>query len=441
MTYPSLWDVLARLPAASPLIYTGRHVCSAEILLERAASLRSRSHLNADAHIALVGLKATSLIEALVAFDGLTAAILLLPTSVNEDTRNELIAAAGCTHLLTPECQISSLQSPTFTERRTGATRWLLTTSGTTGSPKLIGHTLASLTRTVKNDISTGSRFHWGLLYDPNRFAGLQVVLQALFAGSSLTLPQGSTFQEQIGSIIARPVTALSGTPSLWRKMLMDGRIMSLPLRQITLGGEIADQNLLDVLHRHFPDSRITHIYASTEVGVGFAVNDGRSGFPVDWLEPGKGPVDLKVDERGHLYIRPAVLPDGTVIRQRMSTDGYLDTEDVVRVEQNRVVFLGRASGAINVGGNKVNPESIETILRQVPGVQDARVYAKTSKLVGQLVAADILPMPGYDLPLLRQNIQQYCRQALEHWQMPAIINFVNDLLLTAGSKIERRTS
>ncbi len=44
--------------------------------------------------------------------------------------------------------------------------------------------------------------------------------------------------------------------------------------------GEIADQAVLDGSRAAFPAATIGHAYASTEAGVGFAVNDGREGFP-----------------------------------------------------------------------------------------------------------------------------------------------------------------
>ena len=73
--------------------------------------------------------------------------------------------------------------------------------------------------------------------------------MQALFAGSAfLVIPQAGDFSTQIFTICNHLVNALSATPTLWRKMLMDGKIQNLKLRQITLGGEIADQNIIDAL-------------------------------------------------------------------------------------------------------------------------------------------------------------------------------------------------
>jgi hypothetical protein len=63
--------------------------------------------------------------------------------------------------------------------------------------------------------------------------------------------------------------------PSLWAR----DRSIRAPCR------EIADQAVLDSLRAFFPQAKVAHAYASTEAGVGFAVNDGREGFPSSLLD------------------------------------------------------------------------------------------------------------------------------------------------------------
>ena len=235
-------------------------------------------------------------------------------------------------------------------------------------------------------------------------------------------------------------VNALSATPSLWRKLLMDGRIKACRLRQITLGGEIADQHILDGLKRHFNGARIVHIYASTEAGTAFSVHDGRAGFPAIWIQNKSGPLPLSIRGDGHLLVKPPILSDGLEIVQRLDSDGYLDTEDMVRVEGDRVIFLGRASGAINVGGNKVAPEYIESHIRAVNGVVDVRVFGKKSSMIGQIVAAEIVPHPGLEVKRLRGEILHYCRVNMESWQTPGIVSFVHELKENSAGKRERLT-
>jgi acyl-coenzyme A synthetase/AMP-(fatty) acid ligase len=439
MSTLTLESVLRQLPPARPCLIGTAGCVTVGQTLEVAHALRANWSQVNGGRIALCGLPPGELIPALIALDGFAKELLLLPASTDAGTSENLMAQAGVTHILeagTKHCR--AVNDGCFEQTKGEPTRWLLATSGTTGAPKLIAHRLATLTRTVHRDPVRGADFVWGLLYDPARFAGLQVVLQALFSGSALVLSERVEFDSQVTALMRYPVNALSATPTLWRKLLMDGRISNLVLRQLTLGGETADQAILDALKARFPAARIVHIYASTEAGTGFAVQDGRAGFPSDWLNDTTRNPALRVSAHGHLLIKASLMPQGAEINARLNSEGYLDTQDLVRLEGDRVLFMGRASGAINVGGNKVNPEWLESYLRGIEGVLDARVFAKSSSMMGQLVAAEIMATEGAELKSLRQHILQCCRSELESWQTPALITFVNALKETAAGKRER---
>lgn len=442
MNTPSLESALARLPHARICVINGSASFTAEALLNKARALRSQWSNLRGARVSLCGLPPLELVITLIALDGHAAQILLLPPSLDRATCDDLNSQASTSFVLAPnnkDPQEFDIAQKAVNDPIT--TKWVLATSGTTGKPKLIEHQLATLTRTVRSDIDRGAEFVWGLLYDPNRFAGLQVVLQALFSGSTLVIPAQIQFDAQIEAILAEPVNALSATPSLWRKLLMDGRIFNLPLRQLTLGGEIADQSILDALKSRFPKARVIHIYASTEAGSGFAVQDGIAGFPKSWLNDESRSPGLRISDSQHLLIKPPLIPEGPEIRARLDSSGYLDTQDLVRIDKDRVLFVGRASGAINVGGNKVNPETLENYLRSIDGVVDARVFAKKSSMMGQLVAVEIVPELKLDTKSLRLHIMKCCKQDLESWEIPAFVTFTSTLKENAAGKRERISS
>jgi len=430
---------LSRLSQDTSCLATGSdHVTVGELRV-RAASIRKQMPMVCGLSIALCGLSPASLIETLVAFDGFASQIFLLPARIDHDTQQKLIESAQSAYALKESEGLAPTKvEASCSDLHDSPTRWILATSGTTGVPKLISHTLTSLTRTMKRDTRRGSTYTWGLMYDPCRFAGLQVVLQALIGGSCLALPLSVAFEALVDTLLEQKVNALSATPSLWRKLLMDGRVLGLPIKQITLGGETVDQPLLDGLHKRFPEARIVHIYASTEAGAAFAVQDGRAGFPSAWLGGISAPVPLRVGCDGQLLIKPAEMPAGDEILSRLDVDGFLDTQDLVRLDGDRVHFLGRVSGAINVGGNKVHPEEVENVIREISNVFDVRVFAKSNSIMGQLVAAEVVADAGVDTKLLRQQIQQHCRSKLEPWQCPALVMLVNDLQETAAGKRKR---
>lgn len=438
MTPGTFFSILKKAPPNRACLLGISGCSTTEELLKTATVLRAQMPWAPGSRIALCGLTPPELVQMLVALDGVAEQILLIPASLDEPSVNALITKASITDIVKSNFNHTRLLEDFNPKPIQSPTNWLLATSGTTGSPKLIVHRLETLTRTTRIDYKRGGDYIWGLVYDPNRFAGLQVVLQALLSGSALALPTRVAFDNQIEVLLRNSVNALSATPTLWRKLLMDGRIMKLPLRQLTLGGETVDQSILDALKTIFPQSRIIHIYASTEAGTGFTVKDGLAGFPSDWLDSQANTPLMRVDKNNHLLIKPHLLPRGTDISSRITSDGYLDTEDLVRVEGDRVLFLGRASGAINVGGNKISPEWLEEYLRGIAGIADARVYAKSSSMTGQLVAAEIVAQPDSDTQTLRKQINRSCRQDLEAWQIPVFITFVSQLNETAAGKRER---
>ena len=69
---------------------------------------------------------------------------------------------------------------------------------------------------------------------------------------------------------------------------------------------------------------------------------------------------------------------------------GFVDSGDLVEVRDGRVQFLVAIRGAINVGGNKVIPEEVESIIRELDIIAEVVVRPKGSAMTGQLVTADI---------------------------------------------------
>lgn len=320
-------------------------------------------------------------------------------------------------------------------------TQWVIPTSGTTNNPKLVAHTFESLTRTTKKNIELGSNYVWGLTFDIYRFSGIQVFLQALSGGSSLIISESNlSMNETLNLFIDNKCNIISATPSFWRKILMTKESNKLDIKRATLGGEICDESILEALKTKFKDIKLTQIYASTEVGVGFAVTDGYAGFPYSYVENGIRNIKLRIDEDSLLWINPGVKTQNYIAKKSMyNEDGFINTGDLVKIENNRVYFLGRDSGSINVGGNKVQPEEVEAKLLQSGLVSSAYVYAKKNPILGSLICADVIATDiNMDKSELKKQIQEYCRNNLERFKMPAILKVVDDLQITESGKIKR---
>lgn len=403
--------------------------------------------------VALQFANPASLITSLISLDGWAGTLLLLPPVLDAAIREGFLRQAFVDFLLSdadgpglmPSFQkLSGEGDSSGITRSTDSepTRWVLATSGTTSVPKLVSHSLASLTVSTNRDRSKSLGMVWGLLYEPTRFAGLQVFLQALFGGVTLVLTQGSEeLAGQVGRFADHGVNALSATPTLWRKLLMTEGLEKLTLRQVTLGGEIADQSILLALRHAFPTARVIHIYASTEAGVGFSVSDGQAGFPISYLEKAPGGVELRIGQDGLLWLRPTRSRPTAVDQQAVCRDseGYINTGDRVQITGDRCLFLGRDSGSINVGGNKVMPEEVEAVLLQHPGVALVKVSGLRSSITGQLVVATVQARGSHENPeAFKAELRVHCAARLPAYKVPALIKLVPDLSVSAAGKIVR---
>src|SRR6202047_226359 len=281
------------------------------------------------------------------------------------------------------------------------ATEWLMLTSGTSGLPKIVGHSLEGLTGAIVADgPARGAPPVWATFYDIRRYGGLQIFLRAIVGGGSMVLSEP---EEPIADHVARlqqkAVTHISGTPSHWRKLLMSGAASGFSPRYVRLSGEIADQAVLDGLRRAFPSASIGHAHASTEAGVGFAVNDGLEGFPAAMVGESRDGVEMKVVD-GSLRIRSRRAAHAYVGRQAAAltdAEGFVDTGDMVELRGDRYHFVGRRGGIINIGGLKVHPEEIEAVINRHAEVRMSRARSRRSPITGAIVVADVLLADGAD--------------------------------------------
>jgi acyl-CoA synthetase (AMP-forming)/AMP-acid ligase II len=311
------------------------------------------------------------------------------------------------------------------------ATRWHLYTSGTTGAPKAVAHTFASLARTVRPAPPSAEPRSWGLLYTPTRMAGIQVIVHSLAGGGRLLdathLPR---IIDRVRWLADNGVTALSATPTTWRQILQCPDSTRLRLDQITLGGEIADQPLLNALVRAHPQARITHVFASTESGVAFSVHDGLAGFPRLFLtDPPRG---IRLEIRNDALFVHA--PDSSVA----GGDGFVPTGDAVTVTADRVFFHGRTSGMANVGGVKVWPEQVEAVLRRHELVRDTVVTTRSNPFSGSVLTAEVVAVAGSDTQALPAQLRSYCAAHLERAAVPAIVKVVPELRTNLTGKATR---
>jgi acyl-CoA synthetase (AMP-forming)/AMP-acid ligase II len=113
--------------------------------------------------------------------------------------------------------------------------------------------------------------------------------------------------------------------------------------------------------------------------------------------------------------------------------DGFV-TGDIGRMTPDGLVIVGRLANCVNVGGTKVSPEEVESVLLEFPTVRACLVDGEPDEWLGQRIRATVTPA-DVDLSAL----QAFCRQRLSPAKQPSRFLGVDNLETTATGKVIRR--
>ena len=300
-------------------------------------------------------------------------------------------------------------------------------TSGTTGQPKKVVHSISTLTRAVRLGAHYAGQI-WAYAYNPTHMAGLQVFFQAFENQNTLVNLFGKTRDVVYQQIVDKQITHISATPTFYRLLLPFEKSYDSVVR-VTLGGEKSDQHLYDAIHQIFPQAKINNVYASTEAGSLFAAKGDCFQIPETIRDKFK------------------VVDDELLIHRSLlgSSDSFKFTEDFyhsgdliewVDKESGLFRFKSRKNELINVGGYKVNPGEVEDAIMAMDGVRQALVYGKANSILGNVLCADVQLEEGITLTEL--DIKKQLASQLQDFKIPRRIKFVEVMSLTRTGKLKR---
>lgn len=312
---------------------------------------------------------------------------------------------------------------------KTGASSWTCTlfTSGTTGIPKRISHSLKSLARQAKISPKHSDDV-WAFAYNPTHIAGLQVFFQALFNTNTIVRLFGLPAKELIETIQRESITHISATPTFFRMLPAPEKPIQ-SVRAITSGGEKFDARAMEKLSKAFPSARISNIYASTEMGSVLASKG-------DIFTPDENTKKLLQIKDGELWIHKSLAGESENIT--LSGEWYNTGDCVEIISENPLSFkfLSRKNEIINVGGYNVNPNEVEQALMEIDGIRGARVFAKKNSILGNIICAEVV---SESEKLDESSIRKHLSNRLQAFKIPRIIKFVETLKSTNTGKLSRK--
>ena len=300
-------------------------------------------------------------------------------------------------------------------------------TSGTTGQPKKVVHSIDTLTRSVR----LGDKYKgqvWAYAYNPTHMAGLQVFFQAFENQNTLVNVFNMQRSEVYQKISEYQITHISATPTFYR-LLLPFEDPYLSVQRVTLGGEKSDNHLYDNIRKIFPNAKINNVYASTEAGSLFAAKGDCFQIP----EKIRDKFTVVDDE---LLIHKSLL--GRSDSFKLEGDYYHsgDLIEWVDKESGLFRFKSRKNELINVGGYKVNPGEVEDVISAIDGVKQVLVYGKANSVLGNVLCADIQLEAGSELTNV--DIKKALASQLQDFKIPRRIKFVEQFELTRTGKLKR---
>jgi len=332
----------------------------------------------------------------------------------------------------------------------------VLTTSGTSGIPKLVALPHKSVLLNVGTISATLSvreddKFHLALPLS-HAYGLISNALVALLVGAEVHLFRPGTPPPVLQSGIRREeATVIQGPPSFFRLFLAFWNGKPFPsVRVFTFGGERYSPELAAGLAGVFPQGQGLTAYGLTEAGPRvsmLALSDPRQlrggvGTPFPYLEWKLAPVEGE-DPRGagELLLRgPSIMlgylrPDGGY--EGLDENGFLHTRDLVAADAGGCLFLkGRLDSAFKVGGRIVHPQEVEAALLSVPGIAEALCRPEAHAMLGNIVRADVVA--AADATVTVAGIRAACAESLEPYKIPARIEFQASLPRTFTGKVSR---
>ncbi|MCI7057086.1 MAG: fatty acid--CoA ligase family protein [Selenomonas bovis] len=186
-----------------------------------------------------------------------------------------------------------------------------------------------------------------------------------------------------------------------------------------------------------FPHVRFLQTFGTSETGIISTVSKSSTSTFLKFDDPD---TEYKVVD-GELWLRTKTQVMGylNAKAERFTEDGWFRTGDFVEEKDGFLRIVGRNSDMINVGGEKVMPEEVETVLLQMPGVEDVTVYGESNPITGQAVACKIKHRDAAMTPLeIKKEVRKFCKTRLASYKIPVRVVLMEQVEYTKRFKKKR---
>jgi long-chain acyl-CoA synthetase len=300
----------------------------------------------------------------------------------------------------------------------------VLFSSGSTGKNKASLHDFVPLLEKFKTPRHSLRTLTF-LLFD--HIGGVNTLFYTLSnAGCVITLNDRSP--DAVAAVIERYKVQLLPTSPTFINLLLFSEAHKRhdlsSLETVTYGTEVMPESTLIRFHELFPHIRLLQTYGLSEVGILRSKSKASDSL---WVRVGGEGFETRVVD-GMLEIKAQSAMLGYLnAPSPFADDGWFKTGDAVEVDGGYVRILGRKSELINVGGEKVYPVEVESVLQSMDGVEDVAVSGENNPITGQIVRARVKLSTTETAGEFRKRMHSFCQDKLPRFKIPQKLVFVTE--------------
>lgn len=327
--------------------------------------------INKEQLIGVVARNSSDYID--LVFQALEAGKTVVPLRGADD--DQRIKATGLRELRQPNSG-SGWFRPRFSPQRNDAIAQISFTSGTEGAPKGVILSHRALNDTVNrllmvSAVNSSVKEYIGVpVYHSFGYARCRLIAKV---NGHAYLPENGFNPREIAEMLySGQINALSAVPSMLRVLLEHAGIFingCNNLRWIEIGSQPMSVEEKQQLRALFPEANIVQHYGLTEASrTSLLQIDNASLTELGSVGRAYGDTQIKISDQGTICIKGSHLASGLLIEGQWQplpgSEGWFETSDLGRLENEYLYFMGRADNLINCGGQKISAELIEDALR-----------------------------------------------------------------------------
>ena len=314
----------------------------------------------------------------------------------------------------------------------------ILFSSGSTGAPKAMIHNLDTLVDSYGDKKQKQINMLVFLMFD--HIGGINTMLNILSMNATMIIPQNRNADDICKLIEEYKIAVLPSSPTFLNLILINRSYEKYDLsslRMITYGTETMPEGLLGRLKAVFSKVKFLQTFGTSETGI--ATTSSKSSNST-FMKIDDENLEYKIVDN-ELWLRSKTQILGYLNRsmESFTNDGWFKTGDLVELDNEGFIkIIGRNKEIINVGGQKVLPSEVESVLLGMDEIEDCLVYGEQNAITGQSVSCDVVLKHGIDDSGFKILVRKFCKDKLDNFKIPTRVNVVQKTEFTERFKKSR---